>query len=70
MKIERDEVRDLHDLAGALGAQPGMKPVSYTHLDVYKRQAQEEMRQAVAVKANIDHLLGVTDGQRKKEQER
>ena len=33
------------------------------------RSAQEEMRQAVAVKANIDHLLGVTDGQRKKEQE-
>ena len=34
------------------------------------RSAQEEMRQAVAVKANIDHLLGVTDGQRKKKQER
>ena len=34
------------------------------------RSAQEEMRHAVAVKANIDHLLGVTDGQRKKEQER
>ena len=34
------------------------------------RSAQEEMRQAVAVKANIDHLLGVTDGQRRKEQER
>ena len=34
------------------------------------RSAQEEMRQAVAVKANIDHLLGVTDGQRKKEQQR
>ena len=34
------------------------------------RSTQEEMRQAVAVKANIDHLLGVTDGQRKKEQER
>ena len=34
------------------------------------RSAQEEMRQAVAVKANIDHLLGVTDDQRKKEQER
>ena len=34
------------------------------------RKAQAEMRQAVAVKANIDHLLGVTDGQRKKEQER
>ena len=34
------------------------------------RSAQEEMRQSVAVKSNIDHLLGVTDGQRKKEQER
>ena len=34
------------------------------------RSAQEEMRQAVAVKANIDHLLGVTDSQRKKERER
>ena len=34
------------------------------------RTAQEEMRQAVAVKANIDHLLGVTDSQRKKERER
>ena len=34
------------------------------------RSAQEKMRQAVAVKANIDHLLGVTDGQRNKEQER
>ena len=34
------------------------------------RSAQEQMRQAVAVKANIDHLLGVTDGQHKKEQER
>ena len=34
------------------------------------RSAQEEMRQAVAVRTNIDHLLGVTDGQRKKEQER
>ena len=34
------------------------------------RSAQEEMRQSVAVKSNIDHLLGVTDCQRKKEQER
>ena len=34
------------------------------------RSAQEEMRQVVAVRANIDHLLGATDGQRKKEQER
>lgn len=42
------------------------KKVLYTEY----RSAREEMRQAVAVKANIDHLLGVTDGQRKKEQER
>ena len=34
------------------------------------RKAQADMRQAVAVKANIDHLLGVTAGQHKKEQER
>ena len=26
------------------------------------RKAQADMRQAVAIKANIDHLLGVTDG--------
>ena len=30
------------------------------------RTAQGQMRQAVAVKANIDHLLGVTDSQRKR----
>ena len=35
--------------------------------DVYKRQ---DMRQTVAVKANIDHLLGVTDGRENKAQER
>ena len=34
------------------------------------RAAQQEMRQAVAVKTNIDHLLGVTDGRKNKEQER
>ena len=34
------------------------------------RSAQEEMRQAVAVKANIDHLLGLTDQHKNKEQER
>ena len=42
--------------------------------DVYKRQeyrkAQADMRQAVAVKANIDHLLGHTDGRENKAQER
>ncbi len=34
------------------------------------RQAQRDMRQAVAVKANIDHLLGLTDGRDDKEQTR
>lgn len=34
------------------------------------RAAQREMREAVAVKANIDHLLGLTDGRENKEQER
>ena len=34
------------------------------------RQAQQDMRQAVAVKANIDHLLGLTDGRDNKEQTR
>ena len=34
------------------------------------RKAQADMRQAVAIKANIDHLLGVTDGRENKAQER
>ena len=34
------------------------------------RAAQQEMRQAVAVKTNIDYLLGATDGRKNKEQER
>jgi hypothetical protein len=34
------------------------------------RAAQKDMREVVAVKANIDHLLGITDGQKNKEMER
>ena len=34
------------------------------------RKAQREMREAVAVKTNIDHLLGVTGGRENKAQER
>ena len=34
------------------------------------RAAQQEMREAVAVKANIDHLLGRSDERKNKEQER
>ena len=34
------------------------------------RKAQQEMRRAAAVKTNIDRLLGLTNGQKNKEQER
>lgn len=34
------------------------------------RAAQKEMREAVAVKANVDHLLGVTGGPKSREAER
>jgi len=34
------------------------------------RTAQKEMREIVAVKANVDYLLGHSDGQKNKEQER
>lgn len=34
------------------------------------RTAQQEMREAVAVKANVDHLLGLSDGRENKAQER
>ena len=34
------------------------------------RKAQQDMREAVAIKANIDHLLGVTGGRENKAQDR
>jgi len=34
------------------------------------RQAQRDMRELVAVKGNVDHLLGVTGGRGDKEQAR
>ena len=34
------------------------------------RDAQRQMREAVAIKANIDHLLGITDERENKAQER
>jgi hypothetical protein len=34
------------------------------------RAAQNDMREVVAVKGNIDHLLGITDGRKNKEMER
>lgn len=42
------------------------KKILYTEY----RAAQQEMREAVTVKAYIDHLLGVTDERKNKEQER
>jgi capsule polysaccharide export protein KpsE/RkpR len=34
------------------------------------RAAQKEMREVIAVRSNVDHLLGVTGGQRNREAER
>lgn len=34
------------------------------------REAQKQMRELVAVKGNVDHLLGVTGGREDKEQAR
>ena len=34
------------------------------------REAQRQMREAVTIKANIDHLLGITDERENKAQER
>ena len=34
------------------------------------REAQRQMRELVAVKGNVDHLLGLTDGRENKEQTR
>ena len=34
------------------------------------RDAQRQMREAVAIKANIDHLLGITNERENKAQER
>ena len=34
------------------------------------RKAQQDMRELVAVKGSVDHLRGLTDSQRKKEQAR
>lgn len=39
-------------------------------VDAEYREAQRQMREAVAIKANIDHLLGITDERENKAQER
>ena len=54
---------DLKEKRRTLAAQKKALYVDY-------REAQQRMREAVAVKASIDHLLGVTDQRKNKEQER
>ena len=54
------------DMKKARQERAGKKKALYAEY----RKAQADMRQAVAVKANIDHLLGVTDGRENKAQER
>ena len=54
---------DLKEKRRTLAAQQKALYVDY-------REAQQRMREAVAVKANIDHLLGVTDQRKNKAQER
>ena len=81
MKLDGRDLPPVHTMGELLGGEklPKMAELKEKRrqlaarkkaLYIEYRSAQEEMRQAVAVKANIDHLLGVTDGQRKKEQER
>lgn len=56
-------ISDLKEKRRTLAAQKKALYADY-------REAQQRMREAVAVKANIDHLLGVTDQRKNKEQER
>ncbi len=54
---------DLKEKRRTLAAQKKAQYADY-------REAQQRMREAVAVKTNIDHLLGLTDQRTNKEQER
>lgn len=54
----------------ALKAEAGRLSAEKKSLYAQYRAAQKEMREVVAVKGNIDHLLGLTGGQKNKEQER
>jgi hypothetical protein len=54
----------------ALRAEAGRLSAEKKSLYTQYRAAQKDMREAVAVKNNIDHLLGITDAQKNKEHER
>ncbi len=54
----------------ALKAEAGRLAAEKKALYIQYRAAQKQLRQAVAVKGNIDHLLGITDASRNKEQAR
>ena len=51
---------------GSISELAGQKKELYAEY----REAQRQMREAVAIKANIDHLLGITDERENKAQER
>ena len=61
--VKRPKMSDLKEKRRTLAAQKKALYADY-------REAQQRMREAVAVKANIDHLLGLTDQRKNKEQER
>jgi len=54
----------------ALKAEAGRLTAEKKSLYSQYRAAQKEMREIVAVKGNVDHLLGLTGGRKNKEQER
>ena len=61
--VKLPRMSDLKEKRRTLAAQKKALYADY-------REAQQRMREAVAVKANIDHLLGLTDQRKNKEQER
>ena len=64
--LDGEKLPKMADMKKARQELAGKKKALYAEY----RKAQADMRQAVAVKANIDHLLGVTDGRENKAQER
>ena len=64
--LDGEKLPKMADMKKARQELAGKKKALYSEY----RKAQADMRQAVAVKANIDHLLGHADEQKNKAQER
>ena len=64
--LDGEKLPKMADMKKARQELAGKKKALYSEY----RKAQADMRQAVAVKANIDHLLGLSDERKNKEQER